>query len=141
MKACGYCGKKNEDTASNCSECGTEFPRPDHDQSHAEPPLPMTNWEIAFGIVCWLTTVLGGFYALVVTLLNAMNPAGKKPTLPFTIFVLPLATTLLATFTLRSASARGKVDGLGWLYVTPLCISAITLILFLLLWFHVIAYP
>jgi hypothetical protein len=26
MKACGYCGRENEDRATNCRECGTEFP-------------------------------------------------------------------------------------------------------------------
>jgi hypothetical protein len=25
MKFCSYCGKKNEDTATHCAECGTEF--------------------------------------------------------------------------------------------------------------------
>ena len=25
MKACAYCGKENEDNASHCVECGTEF--------------------------------------------------------------------------------------------------------------------
>lgn len=26
MKACSYCGRENEDEASRCVECGTEFP-------------------------------------------------------------------------------------------------------------------
>ena len=29
MKACSYCGHENEDAATQCRECGTEFPRPE----------------------------------------------------------------------------------------------------------------
>jgi len=28
MKACGYCGRKNDDELTHCRECGTEFPAP-----------------------------------------------------------------------------------------------------------------
>src|SRR5262245_60312824 len=33
MIACGYCGRDNDDTATHCRECGTEFPV-------TTPPLP-----------------------------------------------------------------------------------------------------
>lgn len=101
-----------------------------------EPVVPMTKFEIASGIICWLTTVAGAFYALIMMLGSALNPAGQRPSLSFSVFILPLATILLASFSLRSALTRGKVDALGWMFVSPLCVSASTVILFLFLWFR-----
>jgi hypothetical protein len=41
MKLCSYCGKENEDTATHCTECGTEFER--EDPSDAKLTDPQTN--------------------------------------------------------------------------------------------------
>src|SRR5215469_12253140 len=38
MKLCSYCGKENEDSATHCTECGTEFePAGDNDPQLTDP--------------------------------------------------------------------------------------------------------
>jgi hypothetical protein len=142
MKACKYCGRENEDKAPRCRECGTEFapeeaPRQSIEPVAAPPRLPMTRSEIAAGIVCWVTSAVGAFYGLFAIMIMAwsMIGAGHKPSMPFTVFVLPVITILVGGYMLRDGSARGRVRGLRWLLVPPLCLSAVTVFLVPLTWF------
>ncbi len=38
MKSCPYCGAQNEDSATRCKECGTEFVVPDKVDPHLTDP-------------------------------------------------------------------------------------------------------
>jgi hypothetical protein len=96
----------------------------------------MTKSEIAAGIVCWVASAVGVFYGLfAIAIMGAsMIGAGHKPSMPFDVFVLRLMTLLVGGFMLRAGAIRGKVRGLHWLLVPPLCLSAATVLLVTLVW-------
>jgi hypothetical protein len=38
MKVCSYCGKDNQEEATHCAECGTEFPKPEYSDPQLSDP-------------------------------------------------------------------------------------------------------
>jgi hypothetical protein len=92
MKACGYCGRHNDDLAARCRECGTPFPvgRPNPSKPSwefpATPPVP--------GVVAGGLAVVSIFTGIVVATRHAF-PAVYLLALLFLPWLLLLVVVLL----------------------------------------------